>query len=222
MVLRCPFWCKMLSNMVKKHLTKPLLQPSADWEVIPKKPTQNSQFWPSFTHVSFDVLQRIYDSWIKGAKPLCLFYNSEASSDLGLLQLLACAVPWVRDNQRQRACVCVCLCVCVFVCTAVKVAAAVGINQPAGLFEASVSFHFQKKNLAEANLILLLQGKRGSNQSERLKDRWTERGRKVRMLHIEDSLPSKTERNKNQASHMIKMYKTKEFLLSNSFICDQN
>lgn len=71
----------------------------------------------------------------------------------------------------KRACVCVCLCVCVFVCTAVKVAAAVGINQPAGLFEASVSFHFQKKNLAEANLILLLQGKRGSNQSERLKDR---------------------------------------------------
>lgn len=42
------------------------------------------------------------------------------------------------------------------------------------------------------------------------------------MFHIEDSLPSNTEGNKNQASHMIKMYKAKEFLLSNSFICDQN
>lgn len=61
-------------------------------------------------------------------------------------------------------------CACVRACV-VKVAAAVGENQPAGFFEAYVSFHFQKKNLAAANLILLLQGEKGSNQSERLKDR---------------------------------------------------
>lgn len=42
------------------------------------------------------------------------------------------------------------------------------------------------------------------------------------MFHIEDFLPSNTERNKNQASHMSKMHKVKEFLLSNSFIRDQN
>lgn len=44
----------------------------------------------------------------------------------------------------------------------------------------------------------------------------------MRTFHIEDSLPSNTERNKNQASHMTKMYKVKEFLLSNFFIGDQN
>lgn len=83
---------------------------------------------------------------------------------------------------RARATTTVRACVCARARTAVKVAAAVGQNQPAGGFEASVSLHFQKQNLAVANLILLLQGEKESNQSERLKDRRAERGRKVRRL----------------------------------------
>lgn len=136
------------------------------------------------------MLHRIYDSWIKGAKPLCLFYNSEASSDLDLLQLLACVVPRVCDNQRQaRECAFARVCV---LCAMRQW----WENQPAGLFEASVSFHFQKKNLAAANLILLLQGKRGSNQSERLKDRWTEWGGGSENILYQYSLFSNTELNK--------------------------
>lgn len=92
------------------------------------------------------------------------FLNKGSETSLNLLQQwgrfrLGC----VRESTTTvHACVRACV---------VKVAAAVGENQPAGFFEAYVSFHFQKKNLAAANLILPLQGEKGFNQSERLKDR---------------------------------------------------
>lgn len=208
----------MLHNIVKK----PLLQPLPIEKLPQKKPnTKQPVLTLIYTHQLWCTAENL---WFlnKGSKTSLSLLQQWGKFRLGFAAAFGMCCPLCAGQSTTNACVCVCLCLCVFVCTAVKVAAAVGINQPAGLFEASVSFHFQKKNLAEANLILLLQGKRGSNQSERLKDRWTERGRKVRMLHIEDSLPSNTEHNKNQASHMIKTYKVLEFLLSNSFICDQN
>lgn len=154
------------------------------------------------THTIFDVMHssiQIYDPWRKGAKLFLSFFTTVRQ-----VQTWICCNFWhvlspvcrTISDKRVPGCVRVYVCVCVFihecVCTVVKVAEAVGENQPAGCFEASVSFHFQKKNLAAANLILLLQGKRGPNQSERLKDRWTERERKARMFHIGASLFSNT------------------------------